>query len=153
MKTYYSLLLLFISVHLAFSQKSLYLEEIKKASEKGWQDHPALIDQWKKDYKPSVLWGYNSPGYPIYLASTLAFLYEQTKDKLYAERAAELLASYGDLRNAYPADYWKTRAEYVKGIPAIANFFFMPPYIRAYLRIRESGMLDSKTKRKIEEDL
>lgn len=137
----------------AFSQKALYLEEIKRAAEKGWRDNPQVIAEWKKNYQPSVLWGYNSPGYPIYLASTLAFLYEQTGDKLYARRAAELLASYGDLRDSYPKDYWKTRAEYVQGVPAISNFFFMAPYIRAYLRIRGSGVIDSPTRQKIEQDL
>jgi hypothetical protein len=153
MKTFLSPFLLLISIHVAFSQKSLYLEEIKRAAEKGWSDYPALIEQWKQDYKPSVLWGYNSPGYPVYLAGTLAFLYEETKEKTYARRAAELLVSYGDLRSAYPKDYWKTRAEYAKGIPAIANFFFMPPYVRAYMRIRDSGVFDATMKKKIEEDL
>ncbi len=137
----------------AVSQKSLYLEQIKKAADQGWRDNPGLIEKWKQDYKPSPLWGYNSPGFPVYLAGTLGFLYEVTKDEIYAKRTAELLVSYGELRNSYPKDYWKTRAEYANGIPAIANFFFMPPYIRAYLRIRNSGVLDEQSRRKIEEDI
>lgn len=137
----------------ALSQKSLYLDQIKKAADQGWRDNPEIIARWKTDYKPSILWGYNSPAHPVYLAGVLAFLYEETKDKTYAKRAAELLVSYGDLRESYPKDYWKTRAEYEKGIPAIANFFFMPPYIRAYLRIRNSGVLDENSRRKIEVDL
>ncbi|MDZ7300930.1 MAG: hypothetical protein ONB44_02175, partial [candidate division KSB1 bacterium] len=136
-----------------YAQKSYYLDEIKKAAEKGWKEYPDVIAQWKKTTKPNILWGYDSPAHPIYLASTLAFLYEETGDKSYAMKTAELLASYGDLRNTYPKDYAKARAEYVNGIPAIANFFFMPPYIRAYLRIRNSGVLDAKTKEKIETDL
>lgn len=147
------LLAIAVWAQFAFSQKALYLEEIKKAADKGWRDNPEVIAEWKKNYQPSVLWGYNSPGYPIYLASTLAFLYEQTGDMLYAQRAAELLASYGDLRDSYPKDYWKTRAEYVQGVPAISNFFFMAPYIRAYLRIRNSGVIDSQARQKIEQDL
>lgn len=140
-------------VQLVVAQKALYLNEIKQAAEKGWNDNPKLIAEWKKDTKPSILWGYDSPSSPIYLASDLAFLYEHTKETIYAQRAAELLASYGDLRNSYPKDYDKTRAEYAEGIPAMANFFFMPPYARAYLRIRHSGVLDEKTKKKIETDL
>ena len=135
------------------SQKSVYLEQIKNAAEQGWRDNPHIIEQWKRDYKPSILWGYNSPGYPVYLAGTLGFLYEVTKDEMYARRTAELLLSYGELRNSYPKDYWKTRAEYVNGIPAISNFFFMPPYIRAYLRIRNSNVLNDQSRRTIEEDI
>jgi hypothetical protein len=147
------LLVALVLVSTAVSQKSVYLEQIKNAAEQGWKDNPRIIEQWKRDYKPSVLWGYNSPGYPVYLAGTLGFLYEVTKDEMYARRTAELLLSYGELRNAYPKDYWKTRAEYVNGIPAISNFFFMPPYIRAYLRIRNSNVLTAQSRRTIEEDI
>ncbi|HAL56294.1 MAG TPA: hypothetical protein DCP63_07435 [Bacteroidetes bacterium] len=128
------LFLAIILPQLLFSQKAFYLEEIKKSAEKGWQDHPRVIAEWKRSYQPSVLWGYNSPGQPIYLASSLALLYELTKETSYARRAAELLASYGDLRQAYPKEYWKTR-------------------VRTHLKIRESGLVDEKTKKVIEHDL
>jgi hypothetical protein len=153
MKTILACGFLLMFAQLSFSQKARYLEEIKKSAEKGWQEYPEVIARWKQNINPSILWGYDAPGHPIYLASTLAFLYEETGDKSYAQKVAVILSSYGDLRNAYPKDYWKTRAEYAKGIPAIANFFFMAPYIRAYLRIRESGVLDARTKTKIETEL
>lgn len=137
----------------SFAQKLVYLEEIKKAAEKGWREYPALIENWKKATKPNVLWGYDSPGQPPYLASTFAFLYEETKDVAYAKRAAELISGYGDLRKILPKGYDTTRAEYMNGVPAITNFFFMAPYIRAYLRIRNAGVLDEKEKSKIESDL
>ncbi len=137
----------------AWSQKSLYLDEIKKATTRGWQNYPAQIEQWKKDYRPSILWGYNPPGGPAYLAGAFGFLYEETKDISYAKKAAEILASYGGLRNSYPKDYSKTRAEYVNGIPAISNFFFMPPFIRAYARIRDCGVLDADTRKHIEDNV
>ena len=86
-----------------------------------------LIEQWKKTTKPNILWGYDSPAHPVYLASTLAFLYEETKNMDYAKRAAELLAMYGDLRDVYPEANVKARIEYEDGLPALANFFFMPP--------------------------
>ncbi|MBI3578081.1 MAG: hypothetical protein HY089_01555 [Ignavibacteriales bacterium] len=138
---------------IGFAQKAAYLNDIKQTAEKGWKNNPETIAKWKQNYKPSILWGYDSPGDPVYLASDLAFLYEHTKEKIYAKRAAELLASYGDLRNSYPKEYYKTRAEYDDGIPSLANFFFMPPYARAYLRIRGSGVLDKQTEKKIETDL
>lgn len=137
----------------AFSQKALYLDQIKKATDRAWREYPAGIEQWKKTSQPSVLWGYNPPGGPAYLAGALGFLYEETKDISYAKKAAEILASYGDLRATYPKDYSKTRAEYVNGVPALSNFFFMPPFIRAYARIRDCGVLDPNTRKKIEENV
>jgi hypothetical protein len=145
--------LVFLWACSALSQKSLYLDEIKKAVDRGWQQYPAQIEQWKQDNKPSILWGYNPPGGPAYLAGALGFLYEETKDITYAKKAAEILASYGDLRKTYPPDYAKTRAEYVNGIPAISNFFFMPPFIRAYLRIKDCGVLDENMRKAIEENV
>ncbi len=153
MKMLIACLLCFVFAQILYAQKSQYLDEIKKSAEKGWKEYPDVIAQWKKNTKPNILWGYDSPAHPIYLASTLAFLYEQTQDKSYATKTVELLAMYGDLRNTYPKDYAKARAEYMNGVPAIANFFFMAPYIRAYLRIRNSGVLDEKTRQKIETDL
>ncbi len=145
--------LLIIPFAPSLAQKAVYLDEIKKAAEKGWQEYPTIIENWKKATKPNVLWGYDSPGQPPYLASTFAFLYEETKDVTYAKRAAEIISGYGDLRKILPVGYDTTRAEYMNGVPAIANFFFMAPYIRTYLRIRNAGVLDEKEKSKIERDL
>lgn len=153
MKRFLITVVLILITSLSFAQKSRYLEEIKKAAEKGWQEYPALIDNWKKTTKPNILWGYDSPGHPLYLASTLAFLFEQTKDLTYAQRAAEIISGYGELRRILPKGYDTTRAEYMNGVPAIANFFFMAPSIRTYLRIREAGVLDAKSKAVIEKDL
>ncbi len=96
---------IFVFVLTALGQKSVYLDQIKLAAEKAWREYPALVEQWKKDYKPNVLWGYNPPGGPAYLAGTLGFLYKETKEVQYTKRAAEILASYGDLRDSYPKEY------------------------------------------------
>jgi hypothetical protein len=137
----------------AFSQKALYLAAIKDAAEQGWRESPQILEQWKKNTKPNILWGYDSPAHPVYLASTLAFLYEETKNKEYARKAAHLLATYGDLRENYPPEHVKARIEYEDGLPALGNFFFMPPYVRAYLKIRNAGVLDDATRKKIETDV
>lgn len=151
-----SILLLLMILSLPFSaqpQKSQYLDYINRAVAHAWQKHPEVIAAWQARVNPSELWGYNSPAEPIYLADALGFLYQETREKIHAERAAQLLAEYGDLRQAYPKDYAKTRAEYVNGIPALANFFFLPPYVRAYLRVRDSGVLTDQRRTKIETDL
>lgn len=137
----------------AQSQKATYLQYIEAAAEAGWEAYPQVIENWKVNVDPSVLWGYNSPSQPIYLADILGFLYQETGHERHAERAAQILAAYGDLRDAYPEDYANTRAEYDDGIPALANFFFLPPYSRSYLRIRDSDALDAATRQKIEREL
>ena len=147
-----TLLVLFTQC-ISLSQKALYLAEIKKATDKAWSNNQRIVKEWKKTSKPSVLWGYDAPAHPVYLASTLAFLFEQTGERAYAEKAAKLLASYGDLREVLPKDYAKSRAEYVDGVPSLSNFFFFPPYVRAYLRIRNSGVMDAVMKAKIEKEI
>lgn len=137
----------------SYSQKALYLAEIKKVTEKAWANNPRIVEQWKNTSRPNELWGYDAPAHPIYLASTMAFLYEQTNEKQYAERTAQLLAPYGDLRDVLPKEYPKTRAEYSDGVPALSNFFYLPAYVRAYLRIRNSGVMDAVTKAKIEKQI
>jgi hypothetical protein len=133
--------------------KSEYLNWIKIAADAGWADHAASIERWKKAPNHHELWGYDSPGGPIYLADLLGYLYQETKDRSYAEKARDILAGYGDLREIYPKEMQAKRVEYSEGVPAISNFFIMPPYSRAYMRIRESGVLDAKSKAKIEEAL
>src|SRR5262245_32440313 len=79
-------------------RKGDYLRYIKDAAEAGLKESPTVIANWKRDTKPSELWGYDAPGHPIYLADLLGFLYLETKDKTYAEKARDILASFGDLR-------------------------------------------------------
>ena len=153
----YSMLLAAIVVFSATSQaqtrKSDYLRYIKQAAEAGWAESPTVIANWKRDTKPSELWGYDAPGHPVYLADLLGFLYLETGDRSYAEKARDILVAFGDLREVYPKEYQSKRIEYREGIPAISNFFIMPAYARSYLRLKESGVLDSKAREKIEREL
>jgi hypothetical protein len=146
-------LLTLLVAQTSMSQKSLYLEEIRKAAEKGWKDNPGLVAQWKKAAEPNKLWGYNPPAHPVYLAAVLGFLYEETKERVYAEHAAELLESYGDLRDVMSKEFARSRIEYENGIPSLTNFFFLPPYVRAYVRIRSSHVIDAKARAKIEREI
>ena len=149
----FALLLVFLPPIEACSQKNDYLNYITQAAEAGWEANPRIIEQWKQNIDPSVLWGYNSPAHPIYLADTFGFLYQETGDEDYARRAAQLLVEYGSLRETYPEDYAQTRVEYFNGIPSLSNFFFLPPYSRSYLRIKESNVLTAEMRAIIEEDL
>ena len=146
-------LLLLSATLQAQTRKSDYLRYIKQAADTGWNEYPQVIARWKQSIQPSELWGYDAPGQPVYLADLLGFLYLETGDKAYAEKARDILVSFGDLRDVYPKEYQAKRVEYREGIPAISNFFIMPAYARAYLRLQKSGVLDAKSREKIERDL
>lgn len=137
----------------AQTPKSEYLRLIRIAADRGTAINPKIVEDWKKTTKLSELWGYDSPGNSIYLADLLGYLYQETGDKRYAVQVRDLLEGYGDLRAVIPPDYAAKRIEYRNGVPAIANFFIMPPYARAYMRIGRSGVLDAASREKIERDL
>ena len=134
----------------ALSQKREYFDAIRRAVDKAWSDYPAVFSAWKKTAEPNVLWGYNPPGHPVYLAAALGYLYHETHDSAYAVKAARLLEEYADLPSVMPPSYARTRIEYADGIPALSNFFFLPPFVRAYLWIRESPSLGAGARMKIE---
>lgn len=131
--------------------REAYLRYVEEAAEAGWDAYPGIIERWRENVDPSELWGYNSPGQPLYLADILSFLYEVNGDETAAERAAQILVEYGDLRDAYPADYADTRAEYDDGIPALVNFFHVTPYTRAYTRI--GHLLDTDEREIVEQNI
>ncbi len=134
-------------------RKAEYLGYIRQAAELGWKDYPQAIETWKKSIQPSELWGYDAPWQPVYLADLLAFLFSETGDRSYAEKATRILADYGDLRQFYPEELKRKRAEYRSGIPAISNFFILPPYARAYMRLSAGGRIEPQDRDKIERDL
>src|SRR6478736_3657990 len=72
--------------------KSDYLQYIKRAAEVSWERYPQVVADWKKSIKPSELWGYDAPADPIYLADLLGFLYQETHDQSYADKARRILA-------------------------------------------------------------
>jgi len=147
------MLLCAAALHAAHAQKREYIDDIRAAAEKAWKDDPSVVGEWKKHADPNVLWGYNPPAHPVYCAAVCGFLYEQTHERVYAERAAALLGSYGDLRSSIPKGYASSRIEYENGVPSLTNFFFLPPYVRAFLAIRESGVLAGPEREKIESEI
>jgi hypothetical protein len=77
-RIFITLLSLFLTTLNAQAQtlKSDYLRYLKIAADRGWADAPAIIERWKRETKPSELWGYDAPAHPIYLADLLGFLYQ-----------------------------------------------------------------------------
>lgn len=128
-----------------------YLKLIKQAEEELLKNYDSDIETWKKNYIPTRYFGYGSPFAPITLAKVEAFLYSVTKNKEYAERAKKIMTSYADFRKLYPEEYSKERSDYKGNIPPITSFFQYAHYIRAYLQIKDSGVLNSDDVKKIED--
>jgi hypothetical protein len=142
--------LLALPLHTIMAQKNVYLAEIRKACEKSWREMPVTLERWKKDPRHSVLWGYNTPAPPLYLAGTYGYLYRLTGDRIYAERVVSLLKGYGDLRSTLAPDFASSRVEYSHGVPAVSNFFFLPPFARAVRDIRGSSAVSVADRKAIE---
>lgn len=138
---------------LGFVKKSEYLDFIKKAVENSLNQYQKIIDEWKNTSTSYVLWGFNPPGEPIYLADALGFLYQITGEKKYAKTAIKILDEYSELKKFYPVEFRELRVEYRNGVPAIPNFFFVYPYVRAYLRIKDSGLLSDGQREKLYKDI
>lgn len=139
--------------HTAPAQKGLYLAEIEKSAAKCWRSLPSELDAWKENPNHSVLWGYNPPSSPIYLAATYGYLYSLNHNEVYAGRALQLLGEYGSLRKTLPAAYASSRAEYARGVPAFTNFFFIAPFAQAYQAVRGSRAATPELRMAIERDL
>lgn len=135
------------------AQKALYFAEIEKSTAKCWRSLPSELEAWKKNPNHSVLWGYNPPGTPVYLAATCGYLYSLNHNEVYAQRALQLLAEYGNLRKTLPADFASSRAEYAHGVPPFTNFFFIAPFAQAYLAVRDSRSATPALRAAIEHDL
>jgi hypothetical protein len=142
-----------LTVREASAQKARYLVEIRSAAEKGWRDIPGILQHWRENPNHSVLWGYNAPPQPLYLASVYGYLYRLTGENVYAERAVALLSSYPDLRQTLPPGFESTRAEYEQGVPAVSNFFFLAAYVRAVRELQGSPALSGADRDKIERNL
>ena len=159
MKLIQKFLTLIIFSQLLFSHtqaqvtKREYLEMIKRSAEEGIKTNPQSVEAWKKNPKYFELFGYLGPGGSVYLADVLGYLYLETKDKKYAEQARDILISVVDLRKQFADEFKGRRIEYRYGVPAITDFFVMPPYLRSYMRTRDSGAFDENTRTRIERDL
>ncbi len=133
--------------------KGEYLQLIQRAAEEGIKTHPQSLETWKKNPKYFELFGYLGPSTQVYLADLLGYLYLETKDTKYAEQARDMLISVIDMREQYTDEFKSRRIEYRNGVPAITDFFVMPPYLRSYMRTRDSGVFDNNTRLRIERDL
>jgi len=105
----------------------------------GHQDE--LIAQWRQGFDPENVFGYRPPGGLLEMAVISASLFEKEKKPEYAQRAKQVLLTYGDYRSAYPDRARAKRADYDEGVPALPDFFTVMRYVRAYDVLHRQGAL------------
>jgi hypothetical protein len=133
--------------------KDKYLAYAMAAADEAWSGLDAYHEKWRQNIDVQYVFGYNPPGNDLYLAALYANLFELKGDTSYLERARDLLVPYGRYREAYPAEYAKTRSEYARGLPAIPNIFSFPKYLRAYAVLKKHAVLTAGEQATIERDI
>ncbi|MDZ7399520.1 MAG: hypothetical protein ONB37_05080 [candidate division KSB1 bacterium] len=127
-----------------------YLEFSRNTADWTWQHHDSLISVWKKNLDPNSAFGYIPPGALLEMATIYAFLFEAEGKKDYADRAKQVLLSYGDYRKEYPETAIKRRADYEDGLPALPNIFTAMRYIRSYETLKRLKYLSPSEQKTIE---
>ncbi|HEX9659318.1 MAG TPA: hypothetical protein VGA18_03420, partial [Rhodothermales bacterium] len=120
-----------------------YMAYIAAAAEEGWEDLEASRTRWRESIDLNYVFGYNPPPNDLYLAALNANLFEITQEGKYLDRAKELLLYYGKYRDAYPADYYQSKAEYSGGLPVMPNIFSFGKYVHAYDALKRHGRLSA----------
>ncbi|MBD3385560.1 hypothetical protein GF407_11620 [candidate division KSB1 bacterium] len=158
-KTALSTILIFLFAAAAISDEPVrinsdqYLSYATEAAESYWNHYDEYIQQWAGGIDLEHVFGYRPPSEPIFLAYVSAWLYDLTGDSRYAERARKCLVEYGEFRTYYPEDFWTDKPGYESGPAPIGNFFFAPMYIKAYMKLEESGVFSETDKEIIIENI
>ncbi len=126
--------------------KKEYLAYIETAAEESWQNLTASRKKWRENIDLNYVFGYNPPANDCYLAALYANLYEIKGKKKYLKRIKELLLYYANYKKAYPKDFFKTKAEYAAGLPALPNIFTFGKYVQGYDCLLKHGRLSKKEK-------
>ncbi len=128
-----------------------YLEFARASADWTWQHYDSLEVEWKRSIDPDNVFGYRPPPRFLETAAIYGFLYETEGRKAYAERAREVLLTYGDYRAFYPDSAARKRSDYDEGVPALPDFFTTMRYVRAYDALKRKGFLTRAEQQKIED--
>lgn len=118
-----------------------YVEYARTSADWVWDHKDSLVDAWRKTIDPQGIFGYRSPGHLLEMSSIYATLYEMEGKKKYAERAREVLLTYGNYRGEFSAETARRKADYPDGLPALPDFFTTMRYIRAFDILHRKGFL------------
>lgn len=143
---------LFVLSTSAFAQvtKDDYKNMILEAYAYNLEESDNIINNWKSNIQASNLFGYSTTTYPANFAELSGFLYQDTGEEKYVEKAVEMLLVYEELKRIFPKEYYQDRVEYAKGLPPISDFFSMYSYPKAYLYIKDSKSISENDRKIIE---
>ena len=127
-----------------------YLEYARASADYAWANRAAAIDRWRASFDPDSPFGYRAPGGLLETALIYSYLAEKEGNATYADRARELIVSYGDYRSAFPDWAIKKRPDYDHGVPALPDFFVVMRFLRAYDALHRMGKLSAADIAKIE---
>ena len=106
--------------------------------------------EWRKAINPDPVKGYRPNSNEVYLAALCANLFELTKKEEYLSAVKTILLRYGEYKDLYPKDFYKTKPEYEDGIPALPNMFTYGKFVHAYHILNRNLPLSDKERKIIE---
>jgi hypothetical protein len=118
-----------------------YLEYARASADYTWDHRDDIIARWRETFDPNSPFGYRAPGGLLDFASIYAYLFEWERKPIYAERAKQVLLTYGNYRSQFPDWAAKKRPDYTNGVPALPDFFVVMRYLRAYDTLHRLGQL------------
>ncbi len=118
-----------------------YLEYARAAADWTWEHQGEILQRWRETFDPDSPFGYRAPGGLIDMALIYSHLFEKEGKATYAERARNVLLTYGDYRRQFPDYAIKRRPDYSNGVPALPDFFVVMRFVRAYDTLHRMGKL------------
>jgi hypothetical protein len=128
-----------------------YLEYARASADWAWDHREESLARWRAQFDPESPFGYRPPGGLLETALVYAYLFEKEGTPRYADRAKEILLTYGSYRSAFPDWAAKKRPDYDRGVPALPDFFVVMRYLRAYDVLNRLGRLSASESKSIED--
>ncbi len=128
-----------------------YLEYARASADYVYDQKDSIVIKWRKTINPEDIFGYRAPGNLLEMAAIYATLYDLEGKKKYADRAKEVLLTYGQYTKEFPASISRRKADYADGVPALPDFFTTMRYVQAYDKLKNKGYLTADEMVKIED--
>ncbi len=128
-----------------------YLEYARSSADYVYNTRDSIVIKWRKTINPEDIFGYRAPGSLLEMAAIYATLYDLEGKKVYAERAKEVLLTYGQYTKEFPVDISRRKADYADGVPALPDFFTTMRYLQAYDKLKNKGFLTATECTKIDD--
>jgi len=131
--------------------RAKYLEFARTSADWTWNHLDSLVQDWQDRFDPENIWGYRPPPRLLEIASIYATLFQLEGNQQYADRAKQILLTYGDYRRYFPEEAARLRVDYSAGTPALPDFFTAMRYLRAYDILKKYGVLTRSQQKVIEQ--